>query len=407
MLVVCLVLAGCTGGTGRTDTTTATPTVETAGSSPSSTATTAVRANGSASGRRLAADHADALAAAESFTRRWSASLSSSVDGTTETLSLNRTARVDADGELFLRETTAGTITETRYVSPSGDRYGRTELSGRDTVKYHRPGDDYAVEAYRNRSAETVVDAFEFEADGATTLDGERVRVYAATSLSQVRHPDANVTRFDPEDVTALDACAYVDGSGLVRKFTYRVEADVDGVNRTFAVRFAYEDVGSTDVQAPSWLGEAKDALASRPTTTADPTRHVVETVGNESLGVDVIVSGPKSAVDALRIERRTAGVSAANAERFREARASAVVGVRPPGDELRVRSLALSYDESAVPNGDEPGLDVYRYVPANGTLVRMEVTVNLDRNVAYVYRVDPESAYVVLHTETWRNRST
>lgn len=261
LLVVFVVLAGCTGGAGPAETTADTTTrtaLETTDGNAKTAATSAAK---------LAADHATALAAAENFTLRWSASLSSESAAETESLSVNTTAFVDAaGGELLLRENASGMSVQTTYVSASGETYRRTTLSGGDVVRYRRPARNYTVEEYRNDSLESLVGAFEFEAAGTTTLDGERVRVYSVTSLDQVRTPDANVTRFDPENVTAVEGRLYVADSGLAKKFTYRTAADVDGVTRTFTYRLEYDAVGSTTVEEPRWLEKARETVEARTT---------------------------------------------------------------------------------------------------------------------------------------------
>ena len=398
LLVVCIVLAGCTGGTGGARTTPAAETTETVTTTDSTTAETTTPPTS----ERLAADHAAALAAADNFTLRWSASLSAESANETDPASMNYAAFVDvATGELLHRENSFGVSTTTTYVSASGETYQRTDVPSANAVEYQRPFRDYAAADYRNDSLDSLLGAFEFEADGTTTLDGERVQVYAVASLDRVRNPDANVTRFDPEKITAFEVHLYVAESGLVKRLTLSSEAEIDGETRTFTHRIEYEDVGSTSVESPSWLDEAKEAFEAR-TTTPDPSREGTETVRDESLGAAVTVTGPKHAVDRFELDEPSHWPFVEDdGEGFRKAQVSAAVSVTTHRD-LEFGALELTYDESAIADADESDFEVYRYNTTLQTLVAVETTVDAEANVARA-ELDREGTYLVVHTPTWR----
>ena len=414
LVVCCLVLAGCTGGTGQTETTaktieststatdattnTATTTDESA-KTASRSETTVETANGSTA-ERLAAAHAASLRAASSFTYRQRVSLTGSKDGKTETLALTETARVDATANrVLVRENVSGMKTTRTYVSAAGDTYQRTEIPNADIVQYDRPVREYSVEAYRNRSVGSFLRAFEFESAGTATRDGRQVRVYEVTSLEQVRHPDANVTRFDPADVTAIELRLFVADSGLIESITYRVEATVEGERRTFRYRIAYDDVGDTDVSPPSWLDEAEEATAER-TTVPDPSREVTETVSTESVGAAVTVEGPKYLIDDVEVTRETREIFDTDGEGYREAQVSTQIRIQSPA-ELTLRTLELSYNESAIPGAAETNFTVFRYNRSLQTYLPVPTTVDEEANVARA-EIEKEGTYLVMDVETW-----
>lgn len=403
LLVAFVVLAGCVGGVGDASETTAKSTVE----STDSTVNRTNAANGTAEPNEhpLAdgstnREHAAALKNAGSFTVRTNVTMRGSESDVLPFRNVTTYADVSS-GELLTRERTLFTGSSSTYAAPDGTQYRRVEQSVGGSPEYRRPTVTRNASDYLDSAPGWFADAYDYSYEGTTTLDGERVHVYTVTTVDQWEDPSAAPGTYGPENVTDLDVRTHVTDAGLVKQFTFHVEREYDGERVTTDMRIEFTDIGTTEVEPPSWLDEAERAFEAR-TTTPDPSREVTETVRDESLGAAVTVEGPKYAVDRFALDSPSHWPFLEDdGEGFREAQVSAAVSVRASSD-VELGTLELAYDGSAIPDADESDFEVYRYNETLQTFFAVETTVDAESDVARI-ELDREGTYLVMHTPTWR----
>lgn len=414
-LVICIVLAGCVGGSdNETQTTTVGEVNPTTAVSDGSTVSPTDTTNAPITTERseshplsdgeIAADHAAVLRDAGNFTIQTNTTVRGS--GEDEFGVLNSTVMADVyTGEVLSRLTTTRVDSQVTYVTPNGEVYQRMEIYKGGSPEYQQPPSGYGVDKYVESAPRWFLNAYDYTYDGTTTLDDEPVHVYSVTSVEQLTNRSATSTRYDPDNVTDIDIQLFVTEAGLVRKLTYRLERESEGDRVTITRKKTYTGLGATAVETPSWLDEAKAAVESR-TTVPDPGQRVERTIRDESLGVAVTVIGPKYAFDAsgqLEIERQTGGLFDTGGDGYRTAQVSTLVEVEfPLVSDVNVTHIELSYNESAVPDGDEAGLNLYRFNWTRQTFVPVENTVDTEDDVVRA-DVQREGTYLVMHTPTWR----
>jgi len=244
--VATVALAGCTSGGPDTTTPTETP-VDPGGSDELSV---------------QAAD--DRLRAAGSFTTDWSYTVTD-VDGTTT--SVNDTYRVDLENDRsYERLSTAGPAAETTvetYVA-GGTSYNRVGASG---DAYYQTSDQppNVFETATGRASGFYSD-FEEDATfvGTETFDGDTVSRYEYSDAdawgsynnalrSAAFSSSSNVT------ITEFEVAILVDGDGVGRLTTFTVSGETDdGTQVSAEWRYSVTDIGSTTVDEPDWLDEAR-----------------------------------------------------------------------------------------------------------------------------------------------------
>lgn len=411
-LLVCVVLAGCAGGIDSgVQTTTAgdveSKTTNSDGSTTTSTGTTSATTTDTGSSSHplsdatLASDHASVLRDAGNFTAQFNTTIRRS--GTDELRTLNSTVVVStSSGEVLSRLSTTQVASQVTYVAPDGTPYQRMEFFEGASPEYQQPTSGYGVKKYVESAPEWFVNAYDYSYDGTTTVNGDSVHVYSVTSVDQLTDRSETLTGYNPDNVTDIEVRLFVTDSGLVRNLTYRLEREYEGERVTITRRKTYTALGATAVETPPWLDDAKASIEST-TTVPDPSREVERTVSDESLGVAVTVKGPKYDIENVELERQTGGIWDTGGDGYREAQVSTLVELRLPYmSDVNVTTFELSYDESAVPAGDEAGLGLYRYNETLQTFVEVDNTVDTEDDVVRA-QIDREGTYLVMHTPTWR----
>ncbi|WP_439025975.1 DUF7537 family lipoprotein [Haloarchaeobius sp. DT45] len=293
-VVVIVALAGCTGGatpdgTEADSTTTAAPTDvatpttdDTAadGSPTEPTATTGGQTSDETPGTRvhpldatrLSTTHATSLQDAQNFTLDYSMDLTQVTPAETQTFAVDWTVRADlVTGTQTLEGTLAGdgfttggdnsTMQFDLYVAPDGTATQRSTFG--DTVQYqHVSADEYEVSTYltaMNATATLDHESATLTYDGQTTVDGETMYVYTASSLEQLYLPtdQADASEFDHSSVSMADLRLVVDDAGTLRAMQYDLEMTEDDAELTLHFVLSYSDIGTTTVEEPDWLDEA------------------------------------------------------------------------------------------------------------------------------------------------------
>ena len=215
----------------------------------------------------LAADHASNLREAGSFTVVLS---QHTTTGEGTTAEQHQRVAVDLDANRTLLTISSARSNGNRSVSNGQTVYGTGE------VTYVRLGE--GEEARYNRingsggpmspaltgeqfvslnTTSSLTTATNWTRNGSTTRDGETLTRFDATGNESVA--DAVFAASDVT-VTGYDATMLVTEDGTVRRTSYVLDAEAGGRAVTQRVDVRITDVGNTTVEAPDWLGEARNA---------------------------------------------------------------------------------------------------------------------------------------------------
>ncbi|MFB6132940.1 MAG: hypothetical protein ABEJ44_06010 [Halanaeroarchaeum sp.] len=201
----------------------------------------------------VATEHERALEAAGSYTYRVAAS--ATVDGRSAGSS-SITAAVDvvADRARVQSQSALGPVTT--YLE-NGSVYQRV---GTDPPQYQTlEGNVSAGEVVSSHVAAFVAN-YSFEPNGTTTIDGEVVRVYVAHATGS----NATIRQDFGEnvDVTEVEATLAVNEDGVVVRHHIVANLSIQGGKSvgTYTRTVTFTNVGSTDVDRPPWLDEARAA---------------------------------------------------------------------------------------------------------------------------------------------------
>jgi hypothetical protein len=270
LLALVVVLAGCSGGgTASPESTADGPD---GGTGPAATLPTDLNVS------YLEGTHGERLSTASSFTT----SLNYSISNATQTLYLETTANIEADGSVgferfgFRNATGDGIFLET--YTDDGTTYERTAFvsGGQEQAQYSRgeePYDEFGVTPVNASSARfpelvtSVGGGVTWEQQGTTTYEGTEVVEYTASgeaafdaSFREQVQPSgglfgtsANITEYDGIEATLL-----LDEDGVIRQLRYEASGTQDGEQLTVTLTVTFEDIGSTTVSEPSWLDEAR-----------------------------------------------------------------------------------------------------------------------------------------------------
>lgn len=273
LLALTVALAGCSGGG------TASP-GDTAdgpdGTDGTDGAVAALPADLNAS--YLEGTHGDRLSAATSFTT----SLNYSVSNATQTLYIESTASIEANGSVgferfgFSNATGDGIFLET-YTN-DGTTYERTSFvsGGQEQAQYssgEEPYGEFGVTPVNASSARvpelvtSVGSGVTWEQQGTVTYDGTDVVEYTASGEAAfdpsfreeaqpsggLFGPSANITEYD-----AIEATLLLDEDGVIRQLRYEASGTQAGDAISVVLTVTFEDIGSTTVSEPSWLDEAR-----------------------------------------------------------------------------------------------------------------------------------------------------
>jgi len=257
LVVLTIVLAGCSGGGVGADGTETTATGDsTESGAPDSD-------DGSATGaEQLSVTEADErLRNAGSFTSQWTYSVTES-DGTTA--AINNTYQVDVESNRSL---------ELLATTGADGQFDIETFIANDT-SYSRYGDGADVFYQVNDQQSTVFDsatgratsfhnALEEDADfvGTETFDGVTVSRYEHTDTSSWQAYGGGMAMFGSDTnatVTDFTVVVLVDSDGISRLTTWTLSGEAeDGSPVSAEWCFALTGIGSTTVEDPDWLDEA------------------------------------------------------------------------------------------------------------------------------------------------------
>lgn len=254
VLVAALLVAGCAGAVD--DASSGSDGADAAATTPSPTYGPPVYEL-PLSGAAVATAHDEALAAAGSFTVDTNVTV---VDGSSgEEFAVVATAAVDLERGTSLLRGTAGALEgQTTYVGPDGTAYQRVETATGE-ARYRQLADAPDPSGYFELPVEPLVEEANFTYAGRDRVAGTPVSVYEVTDLDEAVAP-GQVSEVPDAGVNAFEVRMAIADDGLVRQFDYRVEVEIDGTTRTIATSFVFRDVGTTTVEPPDWLDEARDA---------------------------------------------------------------------------------------------------------------------------------------------------
>ncbi|MDS0259054.1 hypothetical protein NDI56_06575 [Haloarcula sp. S1CR25-12] len=175
-----------------------------------------------------------------------------------ETLTQTTLLRVAFErGRAFERLDPLGGDGIVRYRTENGttyERYAGGEL-------YYGPQRSQPINESEALTPMLVADSA-LERRGPGTVDGVSGTVYVVTSFSALG--EGVYDSVDPETVTAFNATYVVDERGYVayQRLRFTVERESGTLTVTESVRTS--EVGSTSVEPPAWLDEARAQAAAR-----------------------------------------------------------------------------------------------------------------------------------------------
>lgn len=201
----------------------------------------------------VAADHDRALEDAGSYT--YTVEASATVDGESAgSSSLSAAVDVEADRARVESESTLGPVTA--YVE-NGSVYQRV---GSDPPQYQTLDGDVVAGELVSSDVAGFVANHSFEPNGTATVDGQDVRRYEARSTGE----NATIRQDLGERIVvdAVEATMSVNEDGVVvRQRTTANLSIQDGQSTgTYTRTVTYADVGSTAIDRPPWLDDARAA---------------------------------------------------------------------------------------------------------------------------------------------------
>lgn len=250
-----LVFAGCSAG-GDGDATTAPP--ET--TDVPADATTATDSGGDSpiyesplDATTVAENHESAIRDAGTFTL---ASTSNQSQGE-QSRTVDSTVSVDlSSGEYFSQRDAGAQVVET-YAYGNGTTYQR--LSFENQSRYSIPQRTTNTSQLASGDIGSFVDAFQFDHVSTESVEDTETDVYEASGFEDLNQSADGFGGLDEENVTSIDARVYVADSGLVKQFEYSLVIQTGNGEASISIQQRYTDIGSTTVEQPPWLDEARE----------------------------------------------------------------------------------------------------------------------------------------------------
>ena len=339
----------------------------------------------------VAVDHTVELRRAGSFTYQATVTIVDS--NQSARMSFGRTASVAMDtGEMVIRRNRSDMTRESVYVTGNGTTYVKVATSD-GTVAFNKTNGTIDTSRYAINGVPRFLDTFELEYDGATTMDGERVYRYSATSPEQVTSLQGLAGQDSGRNLSKIEAQLYVTESGLVKKLGYTLGFDTgQGLHNIKAVT-TYENVGTEPVARPDWIADADAAARGELSET--------RTIENETLGASLTVTANRNYFDQIQIVPGAGPYYNGDGAYEAAAASSTVTVVIPPSAENA--SITLAYDEAEVPEGGEEDLALYQYVPTQNTWEQLNATHDVEANT-FSKDIPKSAVVVVLHEPSWES---
>jgi hypothetical protein len=173
----------------------------------------------------------------------------------------NVTAGVNlTSNALFVRQNVSLVGSSQVYRNESAFAYERRVTAGE--VRYQDPN-SRAINTtfYKLPPIARYIRGLDYTYVGTETSDGTTLYRYTVTGTDQLTPSEHGLGVIPPEKVAEIESELVVAEGGAVRSFTYDVVGNnTEGDTLRYALSLQYENVGSTAVQAPPWLDEARAA---------------------------------------------------------------------------------------------------------------------------------------------------
>jgi len=171
---------------------------------------------------------------------------------------VNSSTQVDLEsGEYYSNQETQGRSVE-QYSYGNGTAYQNLSISSGET-QYSVPEQTPNASDLAGSQIASFVDTFALSHAGTETVDGTETHVYEASGVEDLNESAPGFSDIDAGNITNVDAQVYVTDDGLVKRFVYSLALSTDQGNVSLAVDQQYVDVGSTTVEQPAWLDEARE----------------------------------------------------------------------------------------------------------------------------------------------------
>lgn len=177
--------------------------------------------------------------------------------GDTSAGASNATIAVDFEsGAMYATANVSFGTTET-YYAPDGTGY--TRFKSGDQVQYERVSEKPNVSDLTSVDFEQLTQELNFSANGTATVDGEKTWVYEAQNST-----DFGEFGGEGEGATMnVSATLYITSDGLVKQMAVATDGGAGDTTVSFSLTQTYTKVGSTTVEEPDWLDEAKEQTGS------------------------------------------------------------------------------------------------------------------------------------------------
>lgn len=258
-LAALLALSGCSGLLGPAST----PTTDSNGTADDAPPTTAAGSDGPIYEPPLSAAtvldrHGSALANASTF-QYVQRSQFRGVNGSGFLQETRATADVDLAAEETLvtqnvtlqGESTAygnASVGYLRIPTDSGPRYRRA------------PGNLTAPGFYAQPPIGRYIRGLDWTYRGASERNGTTVHTYVVNGTDGLDSGEHGVQIVAPENLTSIDSRLSVREDGSIDAFEYEVRGVVDGVLVEYTLAVEWRAVGSTTVERPTWVDDARNA---------------------------------------------------------------------------------------------------------------------------------------------------
>jgi len=210
-------------------------------------------------GETVLEGHQDALSGADSFSYRQNTTVRlATSEGVGEVTNVTLARNRSTDRALLTREVTFQWPT-TVYDDGSGTAYVREHRADGPAYNTTDPGGfDYGF--YEAPPIDRYLDGLNYTYEGTAESGGTTVHVYTG-SVDRMTPAEHGIEVIDPANVTELDSEIRIAEDGTVRSLRYRaVGTGTTGEELIYTLRIRYRDVGSTTVEEPAWVTEARNA---------------------------------------------------------------------------------------------------------------------------------------------------
>lgn len=233
-------------------------------------------------GTTLSQDHVSGLDSAESFTSRTVLDVSA----TNGSARIESTVMVDLAEERALQNSVisadivGGGQLRTATLTTPDETYRRIEFGsdGQTTVQYQHATAPYqetgmlgaqpvnVTQAKNAKLAKRLGDAIDWTQTGTVERNGTTLTRYearGAENFTEFRNrtdlgpTGANLSNVDA-NVSEISAVLFVDRTGLIYEFRFELTGTAQGQDVTLSFAVTTTNVGTTNVEDPDWLDEAR-----------------------------------------------------------------------------------------------------------------------------------------------------